>query len=90
MADDFLTINESVKFIRERYDPRMERVKLWSYSKQGWFDVVEYPGGRPRIKRQSIIDAYENPPPHSRYPYRGKVEETEGPVEQEVEPASAA
>jgi hypothetical protein len=72
MPDVFLTISDSIQFIRANYDPKMERVKFWMYSKQGWFHVVAYPGNRPRVKKQSIIDAYENPPDSKLYPYRAK------------------
>jgi hypothetical protein len=71
MADIFFTIMETIKFIKDNYDQNMTRIKLYSYTKRGWFDVVEYPGGTPRIKRASVIEAYENPPPSKRYPYRG-------------------
>jgi hypothetical protein len=71
MAEDFLTIMGTVEFIRDNYDQNMTRIKLYSYAKRGWFEVVEYPGGTPRIKRISVVEAYENPPPSKRYPYRG-------------------
>jgi hypothetical protein len=74
MSDELLTIQEAIDFIQENYEP-MYRVKLWMYCRNGWFEVVELPGGKPRIKKASVIDAYENPRPSSRYRYKGRAED---------------
>jgi hypothetical protein len=59
---------------------------LWQYTTGGWFLVLDYPGGRPHYSKHSIIEAYENPPPSKRYPYRGtRLIDPEGVVPEPLE-----
>jgi hypothetical protein len=57
----FLSVNEAIAFIDERYTP-MDRGKFYRRLRHGNFKVVKEHRGRPMIDVQTLIDYYETLP----------------------------